>query len=71
MNKAMMRFCVLRSERGRSGMGGLWSDEPGLAGEKFLHHGLLEGAGFVAALFERGEFVSITVRTSAMADCST
>jgi len=37
-------------------MGGLWSDEPGLAGEKFLHHGLLEGAGFVAALFERGEF---------------
>ena len=53
VNRAMTRFCVLRSERGCSGMGTSCGDEPRLAGEQFLHHGLLEGAGLVAALLQR------------------
>ncbi len=35
--------------------GGGW-EEAGFAGEEFLHHGLFEGLGFVAAGLEGGEF---------------
>ena len=34
----------------------LQRDEPRLAGEQFLHHGLLEGAGLLAPLLQRGQF---------------
>src|SRR5205814_732922 len=52
----MTRFWVSRSERGCSGMRSSCGHEPRLAGEQFLHHGLLDSAGLFAPLFQCSEF---------------
>ena len=51
-------------------MGASGGNEPRLAGEQLLHHGLLEVAGLVAAGFQRRQSASMSERTAAMAVCS-
>src|SRR5258708_1115824 len=49
----MTRFCVLRSERGISGIAASCGNKTRSSGEQFLHHGLLEGAGLLSPLLQR------------------